>query len=52
MKENYPHLYQQYEEIARTGEDPYFESLKEKYEGGSGQIRTYLPFWDEIPEIG
>ena len=52
VKENYPHLYQQYEEIARTGEDPYFESLKEKYEGGSGQIRTYLPFWDEIPEIG
>jgi DNA repair photolyase len=50
VKENYPGLFPMYEEISRTGVDPYFEGLKEKYKDGLGQIRPYLPFWDEIPE--
>lgn len=50
VKNHYAELYPQYEEIARTGRDPYFESLKAKYDG-TGQIRAELPFWDEIPEI-
>lgn len=49
IEENHKELLPIYEEIARTGEDPYFESLKSKYEG-TQQIQAYLPFWDEIPE--
>lgn len=50
IRQEYPHLLPIYEEIARTGLDPYYESLKQKYDG-SGQIKPFLPFWDEIPEI-
>lgn len=48
IERNYTDLLPCYEQIARTGTDPYFESLKNKYDG-SGQIRAGLPFWDEIP---
>lgn len=50
IRENYPALLPQYEEIARTGTDPYFESLREKC-GENSQLRAELPFFDEIPEI-
>lgn len=50
IRNNYPELLDQYQQIAKTGIDPYFEMLKEKY-AGSHKICTYLPFWDEIPEI-
>lgn len=50
VQSEYPSLYEKYLEIARTGVDPYFESLKEKYKDGNGRIKPFLPFWDEIPE--
>lgn len=49
IRENAPELLPLYEEIARTGNDPYFERLQQAH-SGPGQIRTYLPFWDEIPQ--
>jgi DNA repair photolyase len=50
VQNEYPGLYEEYLEIAHTGMDPYFESLKKKYQDGSGQIKPFLPFWDEIPK--
>lgn len=49
IAEHYKELLPVYEKIAETGVDPYYESLKEKYDG-TGQIRAYLPFLDRVPE--
>lgn len=50
IKDEYPNLLDKYLKIQRTGVDPYYESLAAKYKDGSGQIKPFLPFWDEIPE--
>lgn len=50
VKVYFPDLLPLYEEVARTGIDPYYEELKEKYGDDSGQIKPYLPFYDTKPE--
>lgn len=52
VNQHYPSLYPLYTEIQRTGSDPYYQSLYEKYKDDKGQIKTYLPFLDHRPKDG
>ena len=52
VKQHYPVLYPMYQEIQKTGTDPYYQSLYERYKDDHGQIKTYLPFLDHRPKAG
>lgn len=51
VKVYFPDLLTLYEEVARTGVDPYYEKLKQAYANDSGQIKPYLPFYDTKPDV-